>query len=1094
MRSPPVVLIAAVVLSGLAVVAAAAAERIRIEAPVVDPATPETREAVAQLLEKTAAMSDRLNGTRIQLSGDPQSPAAYTLAVTAVLGRDSPAVVLTLKRLSDGAQSAPYSWLGAVKPELPTLLARAVFLQWSSLTGLASPAAAEPPEVVAELPAALIQQYAYPWALASRDDGRIVAALGTSCVELDHALRIVSEPGKPLGEGGLASYALGLSLTPGGTLILKPAQGRDLWRVAPGGAAPQKLPTGLEVVTAPIAALPDGSVLVVDSTARKAYRLAPGKKRTELPLFANSYEYIAWLGVGPDGTIWIYDYVLKAFRIMTPEGAIADYMLPLVDPARPLTPLSIAIGPDGSSVVLSSGRLHRFLRDGTLVWNLDSLPGADNESLPAAGSVAVDWKRGLVYVADTTGRRIVQLLDRDYCRQRGIRNDLEEAVAAARARRAVDEPAALAQEAALYEAAGSPLMAKAAWQRLQDADPGNSRAGERLLAIEVSELSAAAAELDARAREVYRTVGIETARPTYVQAVQKYELLLSKSPGAGTARAARAAMESLQNLFREKSPAGGSAPPLTITEAALAQLFPSLMLHYAANPAGSVSVRNVSAAAAGDLRARVMIPRFMDFPAEAPALASLAPGASASFPLTLALNRTVLELQEDLVAQASIEITFTAGGAGQTVTRVLPVTIHRNTALTWDDTAKIASFVTPNEEVVNGFARRALAPAGEEKRFLLSAKLFQAMRVCDALAAHGITYVEDPASPISRALGKPAVIDTVQPPRVTLLNRAGDCDDTTALLASLLEAIGVRTAILTTPGHILLAFDTGEPAESARYLSDQNLLVIGRAGSAWIPVETTTPLQHGFLSAWTAGSQLVRAYQANGPFEFIPLAEARARYPALPLPPSTIAVAEPARSAVDGLYAASLAGFTASLYTAKLAGLETRLQGLSGTQAARLRVQQGILQAMFGRLAEAGRAFETARKEDPGLVAPYVNLANVLLVEKKAEAALAVIRDGLARSPGSLLLNLAAARCWAVKGDRRRAAEHLAKVRASDSAIADRYALILGIDQGTPRAADEGDRPAALLWGVESSRAAVSRAWRLAAVLNLASDTARRSA
>ena len=1060
MRSPPVALIAAVVLSSLAAVAAAAPVRIRVEAPVVDPATPETREAVAELLEMTAAMSARLHGASIELVSDPQSSAAYALAITAALGRDNPAIVVTLKRLSDGAQSAPYSWLGPVKPELPTLLARAVFLQWSSLTGLASPAAA--PEVVAELPAALIQQYAYPWALAARDDGLIVAALGTSCVELDHALRVVSEPGKPLAEGGLASYALGLALTPGGTVILKPAQGRDLWRVAPGGGAPQKIPTGLEVVTAPIAALPDGSVLVVDPTARKAYRLAPGRKRAELPLFANAYEYIAWLSVGPDATIWIYDPVLKAFRIMTPEGAVADYMLPLVDPTRPLTPLSMAIGPDGSSVVLSSGRLHRFLRDGSLVWNMDSLPGADNESLPTAGSVAVDWRRGLIYVADTTGRRIVQLLDRAYCRQRGIRNELEEALAAARARRAVDEPAALAQEAALYEAAGSPLMAKAAWQRLQDADPGNSRAGERLLAIEVSELSAAASELDARTREVFRTVGIETARPTYMQAVQKYELLLSKSPGD---KAARAAMESLQSLFREKSPAGGRTPPLAITEAALVPLFPSLMLHYAAHPAGSVSVRNVSAAAAGNLRARGMIPRFMDFPAEAPALAWLAPGASASFPLTLALNRTVLELQEDLVVQASIEITFAAGGSEQTVARVLPVTVHRNTALTWDDTAKIASFVTPNEEVVNGFARRALAPPGEEKRFLLSPKLFQAMRVCDALAAHGVTYVEDPASPISRALGKPAVIDTVQPPRVTLLNRAGDCDDTTALLASLLEAIGVRTAILTTPGHIFLAFDTGEPAESARYLSDQKLLVIGRVGSAWIPVETTTPLQHGFLSAWAAGSQLVRAYQANGPFEFIPLAEARALYPALPLPPSTIAVAEPARSAVDGLYEASLAGFTASLYTAKLAGLETRLQGLSGTQAARLRVQQGILQAMFGRLAEAGRAFETARKEDPGLVAPYVNLANVLLVEKKAEAALAVIRDGLARSSGSPLLNLAAARCWAAKGDRRRAAEHLAKVRASDPALADRYALILGIDQGSPRAADEGDRFPALLWG-----------------------------
>jgi tetratricopeptide (TPR) repeat protein len=161
--------------------------------------------------------------------------------------------------------------------------------------------------------------------------------------------------------------------------------------------------------------------------------------------------------------------------------------------------------------------------------------------------------------------------------------------------------------------------------------------------------------------------------------------------------------------------------------------------------------------------------------------------------------------------------------------------------------------------------------------------------------------------------------------------------------------------------------------------------------------------------------------------------------------------------------------------------MEAKLKGLAGTQAAKLRVQQGILHAMFGRLAEAGLAFETARKEDPALVSPYVNLANVRLVEKGADAALAVIREGLARSPGSMLLNLAAARCWVAKGDKPRAAEYLAKVRSSDPEIASRYSLFLGIGQaagsGAPdseaaagsaqRATDEAGKPSALLWGEE---------------------------
>jgi hypothetical protein len=83
-------------------------------------------------------------------------------------------------------------------------------------------------------------------------------------------------------------------------------------------------------------------------------------------------------------------------------------------------------------------------------------------------------------------------------------------------------------------------------------------------------------------------------------------------------------------------------------------------------------------------------------------------------------------------------------------------------------------------------------------------------------------------------------------------------------------------------------------------------------------------------------------------------------------------------------------------------------------------------------------------------------------VENKADAALAVIKDGLARSSGSLLLNLAAARCWAAKGDRGRAAEHLAKVRASDPAVAARYALILGLwPERAPRSRRDGAAPGA---------------------------------
>jgi len=105
----------------------------------------------------------------------------------------------------------------------------------------------------------------------------------------------------------------------------------------------------------------------------------------------------------------------------------------------------------------------------------------------------------------------------------------------------------------------------------------------------------------------------------------------------------------------------------------------------------------------------------------------------------------------------------------------------------------------------------------------LAGRLFRGIRVCDALGTYGIAYVEDPDSPISRVLGKSAVVDTVRFPRTTLLIRSGDCDDTSALLGSLLESVGVSTAIMTYPGHVFPAFDTGEPKENLWLFTHRNL-------------------------------------------------------------------------------------------------------------------------------------------------------------------------------------------------------------------------------------------------------------------------------
>lgn len=74
-------------------------------------------------------------------------------------------------------------------------------------------------------------------------------------------------------------------------------------------------------------------------------------------------------------------------------------------------------------------------------------------------------------------------------------------------------------------------------------------------------------------------------------------------------------------------------------------------------------------------------------------------------------------------------------------------------------------------------------------------------------------------------------VETVQTPDVTLSLRAGDCDDKSVLLAALLESIGHPTRF------VAIGF---KPDDFV------HVYVESRIGTAWVPAETTEPVDVGW--------------------------------------------------------------------------------------------------------------------------------------------------------------------------------------------------------------------------------------------------------
>lgn len=104
----------------------------------------------------------------------------------------------------------------------------------------------------------------------------------------------------------------------------------------------------------------------------------------------------------------------------------------------------------------------------------------------------------------------------------------------------------------------------------------------------------------------------------------------------------------------------------------------------------------------------------------------------------------------------------------------------------------------------------------------------------------------------------------VQFPHETMELKGGDCDDLSVLYSSLLESIGIQTALIDYKpkdgniGHVNLMFNTELSPNQARLITDNDRKFFVRKNSngksqVWIVIETTS--LNNFDTAWDLGSQ-----------------------------------------------------------------------------------------------------------------------------------------------------------------------------------------------------------------------------------------------
>ena len=502
---------------------------------------------------------------------------------------------------------------------------------------------------------------------------------------------------------------------------------------------------------------------------------------------------------------------------------------------------------------------------------------------------------------------------------------------------------------------------------------------------------------------------------------------------------------------------GGSAKPkLRIDEPAFEPFFPAIYKYYADNGVGSVQIRNGESVEARDVKVEFFVPRYMEGPALVAEFPALKAGETRTVPLTALLRNEVLGVTETDAVQVEITISYNARSAVLSVRRSANLRIESRNAVRWDDDRKAAAFVTAKDPTILKLSRNAVAASGSGGA-VFSEAFRKGMIAFAALSEYGIRYVVDPASSyeeLSEASGR---VDYVQFPAQTLDYRTGDCDDMTVLYCSFLEALGIETAFITTPGHIFAAFalDISQLEAQRVFASTDNLIV--RDGRVWLPVETTA-LASGFLSAWADGARQWKEAAAQGNEGLFPVRAAWGVYE-----PTFISSAEsadivarfPAAAKIGKAFDSTMRTFTERELAVLEKGLKARIEARSTPG---LLNSLGTLYARYGFLDKAEASFQQSAKAD---YAPAIhNLGNIRFLNKDYRGALEYYQRAMKVNPDFAEAAIGVARAQYELGrfDGAKSAYKTASI--IDPRKAEAYAYLGGDSSASGRASDPATRAA----------------------------------
>ena len=455
-----------------------------------------------------------------------------------------------------------------------------------------------------------------------------------------------------------------------------------------------------------------------------------------------------------------------------------------------------------------------------------------------------------------------------------------------------------------------------------------------------------------------------------------------------------------EQLFEERGKG------LELLNISISPIFPVLYKYYDTNPIGTALIRNYEKKTAKDIKIHFFVDRYMDNPMEITVPFNLVSGEERVIELFSLFTEDLMQITEGTKASSKISLSYTMGGKLQTKEYTPGIDFYNRNAMTWDDDRKISSFITAKDPEILEFAKNVSSWIQDIKNPSVDENLQKSMAIFEAIKAYGIHYEVDPTTPFTELSIQKTAIDFLQFPRQTLKYSNGDCDDLSSLYTSMLEAVGIETAVITIPGHIYSAFLLkSSPVEAEKMFSrPEDLIIIG--DKAWVPVEITL-FQESFEKAWQTGAKEWRENIIKNQAELYETRESWKIYQAVGFNEGS-GISLPDREKIRISFENSIT----SLVQKEIYQQETKLQNKIGNSNENFKFKNklAVLYSRYGLYDKALKIFTEIVKDNEYQPA-LINLGNIFFIRSEYDRALTYFQQVLDLNPDNQYALLGSSRC-----------------------------------------------------------------------------------